>query len=37
METDYSRLSQDDFERVVRNYAIFRMLGSLTQGTAEDA
>lgn len=26
METDYSKISQDDFEKVVRNYAIFRLL-----------
>jgi type I restriction enzyme M protein len=28
METDYSRISRDDFEKVVRNYAIFKLLGS---------
>lgn len=28
METDYSKLARDDFERVVRNYAIYRLLGS---------
>ena len=28
METDYSKLTRDDFERVVRDYAIFRLLGS---------
>lgn len=28
METDYTTISQADFERVVRNYAIFRLLGA---------
>jgi type I restriction enzyme M protein len=28
METDYSKLTQSDFERVVRNYAVFRLLGA---------
>ena len=28
METDYNKLTQADFERVVRNYAIYRLLGS---------
>ena len=32
METDYTKLTQADFERVVRNYAIYRLLGS--QGAA---
>lgn len=27
METDYSKLTQADFEAVVRNYAIFKLLG----------
>lgn len=27
METDYSSLSQSDFAKVVRNYAIYRLLG----------
>ena len=34
METDYSKLTQADFERVVRNYAIYRLLGSQSH-TAE--
>lgn len=28
METDYSKVSQADFESVVKNYAIFKLLGS---------
>lgn len=31
METDYSRITQADFERVIRNYAVFRLLGSPSQ------
>jgi hypothetical protein len=27
METDYSKLTQSDFELVVKNYAMFRLLG----------
>jgi hypothetical protein len=27
METDYSSLTQADFERVVKNYAMFRLFG----------
>ncbi len=27
METDYSRIREDDFEQVVRNYAIFKLTG----------
>lgn len=27
METDYSALTQEDFERVVKNYAMFRLFG----------
>lgn len=27
METDYSALTQSDFERVVQNYAVFKLLG----------
>lgn len=29
METDYSQITQADFERVVRNHAVFRLLGAL--------
>lgn len=29
LETDYSNITQADFEKVVRNYAIFKMLGSV--------
>jgi type I restriction-modification system DNA methylase subunit len=28
METDYSALSQSDFEKVVQNYALFKLFGS---------
>lgn len=28
METDYSRLTREDFEKVVRDYALFRLLGA---------
>lgn len=28
MDTDYATLTRDDFERTVRNYAVFRLLGS---------
>jgi type I restriction enzyme M protein len=28
METDYSTLTQDDFEKVVRNYTMFKLLGA---------
>jgi len=28
METDYSKLTQADFEKVVKNYAIYRLLGA---------
>jgi type I restriction enzyme M protein len=27
METDYSKLTKEDFEKVVRNYAIYRLIG----------
>jgi type I restriction enzyme M protein len=33
METDYSELTQMDFERVVRNYAVFRLLGAAPETT----
>ena len=35
METDYSKMRREDFERVVRNYAVFKMLGAVASG--EDA
>lgn len=35
METDYSSLTQSDFEKAVRSYAIFRMLGASAR--AEDS
>ncbi|MBE3117724.1 MAG: N-6 DNA methylase [Candidatus Atribacteria bacterium] len=28
METDYSKMTREDFEQVVRNYGIFRLLGA---------
>lgn len=34
METDYSKITQADFETVVRNYAIFKLLGA--QSTEAD-
>lgn len=35
METDYTKLTQADFERVVRNYAIYRLLGNQSATPAE--
>lgn len=29
LETDYSKIQRDDFERVVRNYVVFKMLGAV--------
>jgi type I restriction enzyme M protein len=29
LETDYSKMQREDFERVVRNYAVFKMLGAV--------
>jgi len=34
METDYSSITQSDFEEVVRNYAMFRLLGAAGTGDA---
>ena len=28
MQTDYTKLTQSDFEAAVRNYAIFKLLGA---------
>ncbi|MDQ6867401.1 MAG: SAM-dependent methyltransferase [Pseudomonadota bacterium] len=36
METDYSTLTQSDFERVVRNYAVYRLIGASSTGTSEE-
>jgi len=36
METDYKKISQEDFENTVRNYAIFRLLGSQTTTDGDD-
>jgi type I restriction enzyme M protein len=35
METDYSAITQSDFEKVVKNYAMFRLLG--THGIDDEA
>jgi len=35
METDYTKLTQADFERVVQNYAIYRLLGNQSAAVAE--
>ncbi|MCA3932944.1 N-6 DNA methylase [Burkholderia sp.] len=37
METDYSRLTQTDFEAVVRNYAIYRLLGGNAITSSDDS
>lgn len=39
METDYSKLTQADFEKVVQNYALFKLFGQSNHelGEAEDA
>lgn len=37
METDYSRLTQVDFENVVRNYAVYRLLGGKDLAAVDDA
>jgi len=37
METDYSVLTQDHFEEVVKNYAIFRLLGAHALSGAEES
>jgi type I restriction enzyme M protein len=36
METDYSTITQADFEKVVRNYAMFRLLGNQSTPLNED-
>ena len=36
METDYNKLTQADFENVVKNYAVYRLIGSETVNTTED-
>ena len=30
METDYSGLTQADFEKVVKDYAVYRLLGAIS-------
>ncbi len=35
METDYSKITCDDFERTVRDYAIFRVLGAQQDASEE--
>ncbi|WP_395119869.1 class I SAM-dependent DNA methyltransferase [Rhodanobacter sp. FW102-FHT14D06] len=37
METDYSKLTQADFERTVRNYAVFKMLCDQSSASASGA
>jgi type I restriction enzyme M protein len=36
METDYSLITQENFEQVVRNYAMFRLLGAQTDAVSDD-
>lgn len=36
MSTDYTKLTQDDFEKVVKNYAIYRLLGGQSDETEGD-
>ena len=36
METDYSTLTQSDFERVVRNYAVYRLVGASLSGASNE-
>lgn len=36
METDYSKLCQEDFETVVKNYAIYKLLGGATNDDGVD-
>lgn len=36
METDYSRITQSDFETIVRNYAVYRLLGGKSLPNADD-
>lgn len=36
LETDYSELTQDDFEEVVRDYALFNLLDSIQLNRKED-
>ena len=35
METDYSKITREDFEQVVRNYAMFQMLGARLENNEE--
>ena len=37
METDYSRLTQADFEKVVKDYAVYRLLGAIPDPVNPDA
>lgn len=37
METDYEKITQANFEQVVRNFAMFKLLGSQAMGTEEDS
>ena len=35
METDYLKITREDFERTVRDYAIFRVLGAQQDASEE--
>jgi type I restriction enzyme M protein len=35
METDYNKLTQEHFEKVIRDYAIYRLLGGVTDTAAD--
>lgn len=37
LETDYSKIQREDFERVVRNYAVFKLLGAVSTGEKTEA
>lgn len=35
MDTDYSILTKDDFEKVVKNYAVFKLIGTIDENNPE--
>ncbi len=37
MKTDYSKLTREDFEQVVRNYAVFKLIGARLETINEEA
>jgi hypothetical protein len=37
METDYSKITREDFEQVVRSYGIFRLLGARLETADENS